>query len=122
MREAYWQARLAATELDLARRKVEEAAALAVDVERRLKAGDLARADLNQARIVEQLARSVLAETRARAYRGAQAFSLLTGLKTLPAVNEPGARRFSCESAEHGKQNARWPFAPEMRLNSAFDQ
>jgi outer membrane protein, heavy metal efflux system len=91
VREAYWQARLAATELELARRKVEEAVALAADVERRLKAGDLARSDLNQARVVEQLARAALAETRARAYRGAQTFFVLTGLKTLPVVTEPVA-------------------------------
>jgi cobalt-zinc-cadmium efflux system outer membrane protein len=94
VREAYWLARLAATEQELARRKVEEAIALAADVERRLKTGDLARSDLNQARAVEQLARAVHAETRARAYRGAQTFSVLTGLKTLPAVTEPVAESY----------------------------
>jgi outer membrane protein, heavy metal efflux system len=88
VREAYWQARLAANELGLARRKVDEAVLLAADVERRLKAGDLARSDLNQARGVEQVARAAFAETSARAYRGAQAFSVLTGLKTLPDVAE----------------------------------
>lgn len=88
VREAYWQARLAATELELALRKVDEAVALAADVERRLKAGDLARTDLNQARVADQLARAALAETRARTYRAAQAFTVLTGLKSLPAVTE----------------------------------
>ena len=88
VRETYWQARLAATELELALRKVDEAVALAADVERRLKAGDLARTDLNQARVAEQLARAALAETRARTYRAAQAFAVLTGLKSLPAVTE----------------------------------
>jgi len=94
VREAYWQARLAVTELELARRKVEEAVALAADVERRLKAGDLARSDHNQARVVEQLARAVLAETRSRVYRGAQTFFVLTGLKTLPEVAEPVAESY----------------------------
>jgi cobalt-zinc-cadmium efflux system outer membrane protein len=94
VREAYWQARLAATELELARRKVEEAVALAADVERRLKAGDLARSDLNQARVVEQLARATNAETRARAYRSAQVFFVLTGLKTLPVVAESVAESY----------------------------
>jgi cobalt-zinc-cadmium efflux system outer membrane protein len=94
VREAYWQARLAATELEVARRKVEESVALAADVERRLKAGDLARSDLNQARVVEQLARATSAETRARAYRSAQVFFVLTGLKTLPAVTETVAEPY----------------------------
>ena len=94
VREAYWQARLAATELELAQRKVDEAVALAADVERRLKAGDLARSDLNQARVVEQLARAAVAETRARAYRGAQTFSVLTGLKSLPTLSEPVAESY----------------------------
>ena len=88
VREAYWQARLAATELELAQRKVDEAVALAADVQRRLRAGDLARTDLNQARVAEQLARAALAETRARTYRAAQAFTVLTGLKSLPAATE----------------------------------
>jgi len=88
VREAYWQARLAEAELELARRKVDEAVALAADVERRLKAGDLARTDLNQARVAEQLARAALAETRTRTYRAAQAFAVLTGLKSLPVITE----------------------------------
>jgi len=88
VREAYWQARLAATELELAQRKVDEAVALAADVQRRLRAGDLARTDLNQARVAEQLARAALAETRARTYRAAQAFTVLTGLKSLPVATE----------------------------------
>ena len=89
VREAYWQARLVATEQELAQRKVSEAVALAADVERRLKAGDLARVDLNQARAADQLARAVLADTSARAYRAAQTFYVLTGMKLLPAVAEP---------------------------------
>ena len=93
VREAYWQARLAAAEQALAQRKVDEAAALSADVERRLKAGDLARTDLNSTRGAEQLARAMLADTRARAYRAAQAFAVLTGLKSLPAVTEPVAVR-----------------------------
>lgn len=89
VREAYWQARLTAAEQELAQRKVDEAVTLAADVERRLNAGDLARTDLNQARGVEQLARAAFADTRARAYRAAQAFTVLTGLKSIAAVTEP---------------------------------
>lgn len=91
VREAYWQARLVATEQDLAQRKVDEAVVLAADVERRLKAGDLARTDLNQARAAEQLARATLADARGRSYRATQAFFILTGLKLLPVVVEAPA-------------------------------
>jgi cobalt-zinc-cadmium efflux system outer membrane protein len=46
------------------------------------------RTDHNQARSAEQLARAALADTRGRAYRATQAFFVLTGLKSLPAVTE----------------------------------
>ena len=88
VREAYWLARLAAAEQELAQRKVDEATALSADVERRLKAGDLARTDLNSARGSEHLARATLADARAREFRAAQAFTVLTGLKSIPAVTE----------------------------------
>ena len=88
VRDAYWQARLAETELALARRKVEEAAALAADVERRVKAGDLARVDLNQAQAAERLARATLAEAEIKAFRASQGFSVLTGLSALPGGEE----------------------------------
>jgi cobalt-zinc-cadmium efflux system outer membrane protein len=88
VRDVYWQARLAAIELELAQRKVEETVALAADVERRVKAGELARADLNQARGAEQLARVVMAEARVRNFRAVQAFTVLTGMKTIPEVAE----------------------------------
>jgi len=42
VREAYWQMRLVDAELQLARRKVAEAAALRTDVEKRFRAGDVA--------------------------------------------------------------------------------
>lgn len=89
VRDAYWQGRLAAIEMELAQRKVEEAVALAADVERRVKAGELARADLNQARVAEQVARVALIEARARNYRAALAFTVLTGVKRIPEVAEP---------------------------------
>ena len=89
VREAYWQARLAENELALARRKVEDAAAIASDVERRVKAGDLARVDLNQAKAAELLARGALAEAEVKAFRARQGFDVLTGLSTLPSGEEP---------------------------------
>jgi cobalt-zinc-cadmium efflux system outer membrane protein len=88
VRDAYWQARLTENELTLARRKVGEAAALAADVERRVKAGDLARVDLNQAQAAERLARAALAEAEIKIFRARQGFNVLTGLSTLPSGEE----------------------------------
>lgn len=88
VRDAYWQARLTENELALARRKVEEAAALAADVERRVKAGDLARVDLNQAQAAERLAHATLTEAEIKTFRARQGFNVLTGLSTLPGGDE----------------------------------
>lgn len=99
VREAYWQARLAKNDLDIASRKATEAAVLANDVERRMKAGDLARTDLNQAQGAERLARANVAEAQARVLRASRAFAALTGLTTLPAVDEQVADSASPVSA-----------------------
>ena len=88
VRDAYWQIRLTENELALARRKVEEAGVLATDVERRVKAGDLARVDLNQAQAAERLARGALAEAEIKTFRAKQGFTVLTGLSMLPAGEE----------------------------------
>ena len=88
VRDTYWQARLAENELTLARRKAQEAAALAADVERRVKAGDLARVEFNQAQGAERLARATLIETEIKAFKAQQAFAVLTNMTALPAVEE----------------------------------
>ncbi len=88
VRDAYWQARLAENELILARRKAQEAAVLAADVERRVKAGDLARVDFNQAQGAERLARATLIETEIKGFKAQQAFAVLTTMTALPAVEE----------------------------------
>ena len=49
LREAWWQRQRAQVELDTAKDQLASARALAADVARRLKAGDLARADQHQA-------------------------------------------------------------------------
>ncbi len=91
VRDAYWQARLAENELALTRRKAQEAAVLAADVERRVKAGDLARVDLNQAQGAERLTRATVAEAEAKAFRARQAFNVLTGMSALPGDEENSA-------------------------------
>ena len=91
VRDAYWQVRLTENELALARRKVEEAGVLAADVERRVRAGDLARVDLNQAQAAERLARAALAEAEIKTYRARQGFDVLTGSSILPGGAESPA-------------------------------
>ena len=93
VRDACWQARLAENELALARRKVEEATMLAADVERRVKAGDLARVDLNHAQAAERLAQAALAEAGIKTFKARQAFEVLTGLTQLPSGEETLAAR-----------------------------
>lgn len=92
VREAYWQLRLAENQLVLARRNGEEAVALAADVERRVKAGDLARVDLNQALAAERSARGALTEAETRLFRARQRFAVLTGVDRFPAQEESMTR------------------------------
>ena len=88
VREAYWQARIGANDLVLAARKVTEARALSADVERRFKAGDVARTDWNQAVAALKLAESAEADARSKAYRSERAFLSLTSLTQLPSSEE----------------------------------
>lgn len=91
VRDAYWQARSADGDAVVARRRLDDAAALAADVERRLKAGDLARTDFNQAKGAENAARAAVGESDLRKTRALQSFTLLTGMNTLPDGDEPPA-------------------------------
>ena len=88
VRETYWQARLAENELVLARRKVEEAATIEADVARRVRAGDLARVDFNQAQAAERQGRAAMAETELKTFKSTQSFNVLTGLSRLPSGDE----------------------------------
>ena len=65
LREAWWQWQRTRVELDMARDQVANARALLADVSKRLKAGDLARADQHQAD--GALASAEVAEARALA-------------------------------------------------------
>jgi cobalt-zinc-cadmium efflux system outer membrane protein len=91
VRETYWQARLAQNEHHLTIHQASEAAELMQDVERRFKAGELARTDFNQARITERVARSKMAEAEAREIRALKVFAALTGLNKLPESAEASA-------------------------------
>lgn len=82
VREAYWQMRLADAELQLARRKATEAGALRAEVDKRFRAGDVARLEINQAQGAEQLAFITVAEAQSKLARASQTFRGLTGLST----------------------------------------
>lgn len=88
VREALWTAQLARIEADIAQRKVQETAQLRQDVERRTKAGDLARADLNQAAVAEQNALVTQATANAALSRVQSQLTLLTGLLQIDANAE----------------------------------
>ncbi|MFC5302627.1 TolC family protein [Azospira restricta] len=97
VREAWWQYRLAANEREQAARHADAARQLVADVDRRIRAGDLPRIDLNQARGAEASAEAALAEADVRAHRTARAFLALTGLAELPA---PGGMDETKRSAD----------------------
>lgn len=88
VRDAWWEARLAANELVLAQRKVTDAMQLAADVERRYKAGDVARTDLNLAQGAAKQAEAAAADAEGKAFRALRIFASVTGLKELPDAAE----------------------------------
>lgn len=89
VREATWSLRFAAGDVDANRRRVAEAEALAADVDRRVRAGDLARTDANSAHAAVQQARTGLAQAQAALLRAEQLYTALTGFAQAPVGHEP---------------------------------
>ena len=83
VRELAAQAALARTEQALATRKLAEAITLAQDVERRVRAGDVARVDSLQAQSVVQQANVSLVQAQAAISRVQSQWQALTGLATV---------------------------------------
>lgn len=122
VRDAYWQVRSSEAERSAAVRRLDDAAALAADVERRLKAGDLARTDFNQAKGAEHTARSAASEAEVRTSRALQAFTTLTGLETLPAADEaPAANAPPLTEHPALRQLDRIALAADARMRLATD-
>ena len=91
LREAWWAALRAAVETPLAQARLVNAQQLAGDVARRVKAGDLSRADQLQADGAVAAAQSALAEAQAAQAQARQALNALTGVAAadpLPAAAE----------------------------------
>lgn len=101
VRAAYWEHARAALDLQLASERLSHARLLAGDVARRLKAGDLARADGHQAEGAVAAAEAALAEARVQAGRSARQWLALTGLGP-PPVTEAQAEA----SPTNGEVNA----------------
>lgn len=122
VREAYWQARAAEAERTAALRRLEDALALTTDVERRIKAGDLARTDFNQAKGAEHAARANANEADARTARALLAFTTLTGLEALPSGDEaPAANAPPLPEHPALRQLDRAALAADARLRLAAD-
>jgi len=92
VRERFWEARLASNEREVAARKLAEATVLAEDVARRVKAGDLAQVDANQAEALVKLAAGALVAADTRLAQAVRQFALLSGFATLPSEQESSSQ------------------------------
>lgn len=89
LREAAGNAAVLQAERDLAARKLDESRRLAADTERRVKAGDVARVDLLQARSAASQAEGLLAQADAALAKARAHWRSLTGLTALVVPAEP---------------------------------
>ncbi|MDP1691800.1 MAG: TolC family protein [Burkholderiaceae bacterium] len=104
VREAWWAAQRAALETALAEARQANASQLAGDVARRVKAGDLSRADQHQADGAVAAAQSALAEAQAAQAQAQQALRSITGVApalAVPVRAEPPPSDASRAGADH---------------------
>lgn len=90
VREAAWELIARQSELKVAEAQANSLQALADDVERRVKSGDLARADALAARAEELAATAVATDARQRLLNALSHWRLLTGVEPLTEANESG--------------------------------
>jgi len=84
LRDAAWQLAAAQAELDQADTQAQGLKRLADDVERRVRAGDLARADALAAQAEQLAATALQSDVRQRLQAARARWSLLTGLAAMP--------------------------------------
>lgn len=84
LRTALWTLSLAGTEAEVAAERLDAARQLAADVARRVKVGELARADLLLARQEMADAGAAAAEAQARVVRSRQRYRVVSGGEQLP--------------------------------------
>lgn len=93
VREAYWAHRRARLDEQLAEQRLAHARRLADDVARRVRAGDLARADGHQADSAAAAAEAALAEAGLQRTLAASRWTQLTGLADAPSDAGPAEPR-----------------------------
>jgi len=86
VRDAYWNYQKSKIESDLALRRNENAKSLALDVEKRFKAGDLSRADLHQANGALASSEAFLVEAQANVINAEQRVRTLLGSEYLKKI------------------------------------
>lgn len=89
VRDAYWRFRLAAGAVEVARRRLNAARALQSDLDRQVRAGQMARADLLLSVAETADARSILSTEEASATQARLAFHALTGAEPPVDFIEP---------------------------------
>lgn len=95
LREAWWELAATRNARDSAQRRLDTAQVLAADVQRRFRAGELARVDANLAQDERLSAQAELLEAQAEVRKAEQAFAALTGapaplnLQEEPAASAP---------------------------------
>lgn len=90
LREAWWAWQRSLAELDAARAQLDSLRRLAADVGKRLRAGDLARADQHQAEAAVAGAEAVAAQAEGLLLAAQQQLRALTGLPAFAAAMAPG--------------------------------
>ncbi len=89
VRDSYWRYRLAAVAAEVARRRLDAARALQNDLDRQVRAGQVARADLLLSVAETADARAILSTEEASATQTRLAFRALTGVEPPVDVVEP---------------------------------
>jgi cobalt-zinc-cadmium efflux system outer membrane protein len=119
LREAWWEARLAESELLAAELKLKEATRLEADVARRVKAGYLAPLDLNLARNTLSQAQGERLRARTAALRAQQLFRAVARGAALPDQDEQAAAERALEQHPQLASLSAKAAAAQARLHQA---
>ena len=108
LREAVWQVRQVEAQIRLDEARTQTAKKLAEDVAKRVRAGELAKTDLNLAQNEWRTAQAAVLQNRNRLLQAQQAYATLTGTTVLPDD--------SAESAQSKPLSDDHPLMEEARL------